>query len=123
MSSPRGEFYLWHDDNLEVDTDDDKPWATVTYQPTHPMRILDLFSGTHSVANAARPLGHEVVTLDSVLPADIQCDPHQWDHTAYPPGHFDLIAASPPCAGASPARQPNLGQLRRTTGKPGTRAE
>jgi hypothetical protein len=38
------------------------------------MRILDLFSGTHSVANAARPLGHEVVTLDSVLPADIQCD-------------------------------------------------
>jgi hypothetical protein len=38
------------------------------------MRILDLFSGTHSPvgANAARPLGHEVVTLDSLLPADIQ---------------------------------------------------
>jgi hypothetical protein len=33
------------------------------------MRILDLFSGTHSVAIAARPLGHEVVTLDSILPA------------------------------------------------------
>jgi hypothetical protein len=34
--------------------------------PTQPMRILDLFSGTHSPvgANAARPLGHEVVTLD-----------------------------------------------------------
>jgi hypothetical protein len=40
------------------------------------MRILGLFSGTHSVANASRPLGHAVVTLDSILPADIQCDFH-----------------------------------------------
>ena len=87
------------------------------------MRILDLFSGTHSVANAARPLGHEVVTLDSVLPADIQCDLHQWDHTAYPPGHFDLIAASPPCAVWSNARMMNLGKLRLSTGRPWTRAE
>ena len=87
------------------------------------MRILDLFSGTHSVANAARPLGHEVVTLDSILPADIQCDLHQWDHTAYPPGHFDLIAASPPCAVWSNARMMNLGKLRLKTGKPWTRAE
>ena len=87
------------------------------------MRILDLFSGTHSVANAARPLGHEVVTLDSILPADIQCDLHQWDHTAYPPGHFDLIAASPPCAVWSNARMMNLGKLRLKTGEPWTRAE
>ena len=87
------------------------------------MRILDLFSGTHSVANAARPLGHEVVTPDSVLPADIQCDLHQWDHTAYPPGHFDLIAASPPCAVWSNARMADLGKLRLKTGKPWTRAE
>ena len=52
------------------------------------MRILDLFSGTHSLANAARPLGHEVVTLDNALPADIQCDILEWDHTTYPTGHF-----------------------------------
>jgi hypothetical protein len=75
------------------------------------MRILDLFSGTHSVANAARPLGHEVVTLDIVLPADIQCDLRQWDHTTYPPGHFDLIVASPLCAVWSNARMMDLGKL------------
>jgi hypothetical protein len=27
MSSPRGEFCLWHD-HLDVDTDGDKPWVT-----------------------------------------------------------------------------------------------
>ena len=48
------------------------------------MRILDLFSGTHSLANAARPLGHEVVTLDNALPADIDCDlPQPRDSRVY----------------------------------------
>ena len=87
------------------------------------MRILDLFSGTHSLANAARPLGHEVVTLDNALPADIDCDFLTWDYTAYPPGHFDLIAASPPCAVWSNARMMNLGKLRLATGRPWTQAE
>ena len=87
------------------------------------MRILDLFSGTHSLANAARPLGHEVVTLDNALPADIDCDFLTWDYTAYPPGHFDLVAASPPCAVWSNARMMNLGKLRLATGRPWTRAE
>jgi hypothetical protein len=79
---------------------------------------------------ARSPLGHEGVTLDSVLPADIQCDLHQWDHTAhatppthYPPGHFDLIAISPPCAVWSNARMMDLGKLRLSTGLPWTRAE
>ena len=87
------------------------------------MRILDLFSGTHSLANAARPLGHEVVNLDNALPADIDCDFLTWDYTAYPPGHFDLIAASPPCAVWSNARMMNLGKLRLATGRPWTQAE
>ena len=87
------------------------------------MRILDLFSGTHSLANAARPLGHEVVTLDNALPADIECDFLTWDYTAYPPGHFDLVAASPPCAVWSNARMMNLGKLRLATGRPWTQAE
>ena len=87
------------------------------------MRILDLFSGTHSLANAARPLGHEVVTLDNALPADIDCDFLTWDYTAYPPGHFDLVAASPPCAVWSNARMMNLGKLRLATGRPWTQAE
>ena len=87
------------------------------------MRILDLFSGTHSLANAARPLGHEVVTLDNALPADIQCDFLEWDCATYPPGHFDLIGASPPCAVWSNARMMNLGKLRLATGRPWTQAE
>jgi hypothetical protein len=28
MSSPRGEFYLWHGDSLEVEADGDKPRVT-----------------------------------------------------------------------------------------------
>jgi hypothetical protein len=39
------------------------------------------------------------------------------------PGHFDLIAASPPCAVWSNARMMDLGKLRLSTGRPWTRAE
>ena len=71
------------------------------------MRILDLFSGTGSVCTTARALGHEVVSLDNALPADIECDVHEWDHTVYKPGHFDVVCASPPCAVWSIARLMN----------------
>ena len=71
------------------------------------MRVLDLFSGTGSVSLAARSLGHEAISLDYAMPADIQCDLLKWDHTVYPPGHFDIIACSPPCAVWSNARLMN----------------
>ena len=48
------------------------------------MRVLDLFSGTGSVSLAARSLGHEAISLDYAMPADIQCDLLtwlKWDHT------------------------------------------
>ena len=43
------------------------------------MRVFDLFSGTGSVSLAARSLGHEAISLDYAMPADIQCDLPKWD--------------------------------------------
>ena len=56
------------------------------------MRILDLFSGTHSVGKVARALGHEVLSLD-LSGADINMDVLDWDYTTYPIGRFDFIWA------------------------------
>ena len=76
------------------------------------MRVLELFSGTESLAKAARAsiqsggAGHDVVTLDL-------CPKHspticvnilEWDHSAYPSDHFDYIHASCPCENYSRAR-------------------
>ena len=61
------------------------------------MRILELFSGTGSIGRVAVRRGHEVVSLDMIMPADIQEDIMTWEYTRYPPGHFDLITASPVC--------------------------
>ena len=68
------------------------------------MRLLDLFSGTGSVAKAARKRGWNVLTLDKDLPADIQKDILKWDYKALPPDSFDYIHASPPCTHYSVAR-------------------
>ena len=73
------------------------------------MRILDLFSGTHSVGKVARALGHEVLSLD-LSGADINMDVLDWDYTTYPIGRFDFIWASPPCQYFSCARRSNIGR-------------
>ena len=65
-----------------------------------PHRVLDLFSGGKSVAKVLQGKGFEVVTLDSDPRTDptICVDILEWDYrSVYPPGHFFLIAASPPC--------------------------
>ena len=69
-------------------------------------RLLDLFSGSGSVANLFREKGYEVVTLDidPKYQADIHIDILVWEYwTAYPPGHFNVIACSPPCTEFSQA--------------------
>ena len=74
------------------------------------MRLLDLYSGTHSVGNVAIKLGLEVVSLD-LADASINCNVFDWDYkSAFPVGYFDIIWASPPCETFSHARFKNIGR-------------
>jgi hypothetical protein len=71
------------------------------------MRVLELFSGTGSIGHVFRRRGHEVASLDldPRCGADITCDVLEWDYEAHaPPGHYDVIWASPPCTMYSRAR-------------------
>jgi len=61
------------------------------------MRVLELFSGTHSVGKVCNQLGYEVISLD-LKNATINCNILNWDYKIYPVGHFDIVWASPPCS-------------------------
>ena len=73
------------------------------------MKLLELFSGTHSVGNVAEELGWDVVSLD-LQEADINCDVMTWDYTQYPANSFDIIWASPPCETFSHLRRSWIGR-------------
>ena len=68
------------------------------------MKVLDLFSGTGSVARVFRRLGHDVTTLDRDMEADIKTDITDWDYLQFSPGDFDFVWASPPCTEYSLAK-------------------
>ena len=74
------------------------------------MRILELFSGTHSVGKVATELGYEVLSLDMDGNADINIDILDWDYKQYPVGYFDVIWASPPCNTFSHLRRSWIGR-------------
>ena len=61
------------------------------------LKVLELFSGTHSVGKCCESLGWDVVSLDLELPADHQIDIMNFDYKQYPQNSFDIIWASPPC--------------------------
>ena len=63
-------------------------------------RLLELFCGTKSVGRAFKAAGWEVVSLDIVSKFEptILCNIRSWDYTTFPPGHFDMVWASPVCA-------------------------
>ena len=61
-------------------------------------RLLELFCGTKSIGRAFEAAGWEVVSLDIVSKFEptILCDIRSWDYL-FPPGHFDMVWASPVC--------------------------
>ena len=86
------------------------------------MKCLDLFSGTHSVANVLREKGLEVITLDVDGNSDININILEWDYKIYPSGYFDYIHASPECTKFSTMQYGLIGRkLKCTNYEPLTR--
>jgi hypothetical protein len=77
------------------------------------MRLLELFSGTGSIGTVFKEYGWEVVSLDRDMPADISTDIMDWDYkgSPYPPKHFDVIWASPPCTEYSRSKTAGVRKL------------
>ena len=73
-------------------------------QPPPRPRLLELFAGTGSVGKAFTAQGWSVVGLDITAGHAIQTDILDGNYTAYEPGYFDAIHASPPCTQYSIAR-------------------
>jgi hypothetical protein len=73
------------------------------------MNVLELFSGTHSVGKICNALGWSTTSLD-LKDADININILDWNYKEYPPNHFDIIWASPPCQYFSKCRLSNIGK-------------
>ena len=74
------------------------------------MRVLELFSGTHSVGKICKEKGWEVVSLD-LQDADINISILDWDYKKdFKPGDFDIVWASPPCHTFSILRRSWIGR-------------
>ena len=68
------------------------------------MKVLDLFSGTHSVSKVCNELEYDVITLD-LYDADFNVDILEFDYKKhFKPNEFDIIWASPCCQTFSMAR-------------------
>lgn len=87
------------------------------------MRILELFSGTHSIGKVADKLGYTVVSLDRDLGAEhdgykskihLKKDIMTWDYKQFKEGFFDVITASPVCLYWSSLRNTWIGRKCKT---------
>ena len=80
------------------------------------VRVLDLCAGTKSLAKAIRRIipNAKVITLDNEerFAPSILADVREWDPlTAFTPGYFDIIWASPPCTEYSFAKTTGVRDL------------
>ena len=70
------------------------------------LKVLDLFSGTGTIATAFRRAGHEVdsLDLDPRFSPTLCVNVLEWKYKELPRGHYDVIWASCPCEQYSIAR-------------------
>ena len=76
--------------------------------PTKQRVLLDLYSGTGSVARVFRERGYHVITvdLDPKYEPDIRIDMLTWEYwLAFPKGYFSVIACTPPVLNSVGLRQ------------------
>lgn len=86
------------------------------------MKLLELFSGTHSIGKVAKEKDIKVISLDRDLgekcpfntgyksDVHIKTDIMTWDYKQYPSGTFDIITASPVCLFWSNLRKSWIGR-------------
>jgi len=89
------------------------------------MKVLELFSGTHSIGVVCKELNYEVVSVDRDLGAScekihpgyvsenhIKTDILEWDYKKdFKPNDFDIITTSPVCTWWSSMRKCNFGRI------------
>ena len=66
------------------------------------MKLLELFSGTHSVGNVAKTMGYEVISVDiddykGKYKPTHKIDIMEFNYKQYNPDEFEIIWSSPPC--------------------------
>lgn len=88
------------------------------------MKVLELFSGTHSIGVVCKELNYSCVSVDRDIGATceklnpgyisenhIKTDIMTWDYKTFEPGSFDIITASPVCTWWSLLRKCNYGKV------------
>jgi len=97
------------------------------------VKVLELFSGTHSIGKVCKTLGYEVVSVDRDLGGKcpfeglyesdihIKVDIMSWDYKTFSVGEFDIITASPVCLWWSRLRNSWIGRKLKGSDTPVTR--
>ena len=94
------------------------------------VKVLSLFSGTHSIGKVCKQRGWYEVSLDKDLGSScalgsdyksqhhIQEDIFKWDYKMFPTGYFDIITASPVCLWWSALRRTWIGRKLKHMNRP-----